>query len=173
MKAALPWVHSGIGWALPHPFQAQGCKDVKAPLKDFTLKHKLWYPSLIGLNSKVSMPQSRSPGYNSNWWQTLVSFTWYWFVRYAESKNNGITEASTEISKEGLGHQTRCVSIRILWAAPERVICEPVRVKLKQKWRPQAFQDVKKWNICWAKPQAVSRTIPGKIPCELQLARIQ
>jgi hypothetical protein len=57
------------------------------------------------------------------------------FLQVCRMQDLQCLRASTQISKEGLGGQTRYDKVKILQAAPERIMHKAVEVKLKLQCR--------------------------------------
>jgi hypothetical protein len=66
----------------------------------------------------------------------LAQSTGCWLCKYVESKSYRVTEASTQVSKEGLGGLEICGRFKIPAGSPERAMYKAVRVKLKPQWTP-------------------------------------
>jgi hypothetical protein len=67
-------------------------------------------------------------------------------LRHAKCRSHGVTEASTQISKENKPRREarqRVTGLESLQAAPGRATGKAVRVKPKLQWRPQDAGDVR------------------------------
>lgn len=64
---------------------------------------------------------------------------WCWFYWHAKYKYE-IRESSTHISVEGLARYAH---------APERTVCEAVRVKPTEKYQPQALERARNMDCLW------------------------
>jgi hypothetical protein len=72
-------------------------------------------------------------------------------------------EASTQISKEGLGAMQYVTGSKSLQEAPERVMYEAVMVNPKLQQKPQDVTDARNGNIYQGKSQAASRASPSEV----------
>lgn len=81
---------------------------------------------------------------------SITMTSWCWFCKNAWCSSEEVMDTSTKISREGLEARQSIAELEYLWDAPERVMHEAVKVKLKLEWKPQKLRDTNNDNcLCW------------------------